>query len=434
MAVRYLGAERYGVWATITTTAVWINLLDLGIAGTLTNHISRAGALGDKRAAAQSFTNALTITAGAVLLIGTLFAGLWRRIDWNLVFNVNSVVARWEVRETVASAAALMLLSLIASLGSRLLAGYQEIHVSNLVSAIGALASVTGLATGVWLRVSMPVLLVMSLGGGTLISVINLILVTSYYKPWLLPSLSLLDMGIAKDLLSSGWSFFLIQLAGVVVFSSDNLVVSHYCGAAEVTRYSVTWRFVGLAATAQSLLFPALWPAYAEANARGDFAWIRRTFSTVMKASFALNLAAVLFMTVFGRTLIRWWAGAAAIPTIALLLMMAVWAIIHGIMSVESCLLAALNRTRRQAWLSVLCAAVNLTLSIVLVRRVGAVGVITGTVLSYLLVLVVPQSLVVRNALRDGCSPESATKRNRSPNAEAAPGTGADLSLLMPSI
>src|SRR5208282_6127930 len=56
LAVRYLGAERYGVWATITTTAVWINLLDLGIASTLTNHISRAFALGDKTSATRYFT------------------------------------------------------------------------------------------------------------------------------------------------------------------------------------------------------------------------------------------------------------------------------------------------------------------------------------------------------------------------------------------
>ncbi len=54
LAVRYLGAERYGVWATITTTAVWINLLDLGIANTLTNDISRAYAHGDRQTAARA--------------------------------------------------------------------------------------------------------------------------------------------------------------------------------------------------------------------------------------------------------------------------------------------------------------------------------------------------------------------------------------------
>jgi O-antigen/teichoic acid export membrane protein len=49
LAVRYLGAERFGVWATITSTVVFLNLLNLGIASTLTNHIARAFALGDQR-------------------------------------------------------------------------------------------------------------------------------------------------------------------------------------------------------------------------------------------------------------------------------------------------------------------------------------------------------------------------------------------------
>jgi O-antigen/teichoic acid export membrane protein len=400
--VRYLGAERYGVWATISTTAVWLNLLDLGIANTLTNQISSAYALEDKRAAGRAFTNALLVAVVVVGLAGGACFGLWSRVDWNSVFNVGPTVGRTEVAQTVAAALVVLLPSVVANLGSRVLAGYQEIHLNSLMSGTGSLAGVAGLAAGIWLHVSMPILFLLSVGAGCCVNVVSLALVITCYKPWLMPRLEFFDLGVAKDLLGSGWSFFLIQAAGLVVFSSDNLLVSHYCGAAEVTPYSVTWRFVGLAAIAQSLLFPALWPAYAEANARGDFAWIRKTFATVMKGTMALNLAAVACMTLVGRILIRWWAGPAAVPTLALLSMMGLWAIIHGFMGVESCLLAALNRTREQALLSVATAAVNLTLSIVLVHRIGSVGVIAGTVLSYLLVLVVPQSLLVRKALRDG--------------------------------
>ena len=68
-------------------------------------------------------------------------------------------------------------------------------------------------------------------------------------------------------------------------------------------------------------------------------------------------------------------------------------------MTVESCLLAAVSRTREQGMLSLIAAAVNLGLSILLVQRIGAVGVISGTILSYLFVLVVPQSLIVRSVL-----------------------------------
>jgi O-antigen/teichoic acid export membrane protein len=293
-----------------------------------------------------------------------------------------------------------MLLSLPCGLVSKLLAGYQQLHRNNYAACAGAVASVCGLALGIALHVSMPVLFVMSAGCLTFASLGTLILVVAWQKPWLLPRASLVDRSSIKELLDSGWSFFLIQVAAVVVFSSDNLVVSHYLGASEVTPYSVTWRVVGLAAVLQSLIFPALWPAYAEAYARHDFGWIRRTFLITMKGTMALNLSCVAILMFFGRSLIRIWAGPSAVPSTYLLLAMGIWAIVNGFMSVESCLLAALNRIREQAVLSIIAAAVNIALSVALVRHIGALGVIGGTILSYLLVLVVPQTLIVRKVWR----------------------------------
>ena len=61
---------------------------------------------------------------------------------------------------------------------------------------------------------------------------------------------------------------------------------------------------------------------------------------------------------------------------------------------------AALNRTREQAFLSIVAAVVNLSLSIALVRHIGSLGVIGGTILSYVFVLVIPQSLIVRSLFK----------------------------------
>ena len=88
---------------------------------------------------------------------------------------------------------------------------------------------------------------------------------------------------------------------------------------------------------------------------------------------------------------------------------MGVWALISGFMSVESCLLAALNRTREQAALSIVAAVVNIALSIALVRHIGSLGVIGGTILSYLLVLVVPQSMIVRRLFKEELAAEGET-------------------------
>jgi O-antigen/teichoic acid export membrane protein len=395
LAVRYLGAERYGVWATITTTVVWINLLDLGVANTLTNSISRAYALDDRVSAARYFSNALVIAASIAAVVGGAFAVVFPRLNWMKLFNVSASVPAAEVRNTVALAAALMLLGLPCGLGGKVLAGYQELHRNNYAVCAGAVASVMGLGLGVALRASMPVLFVMSAGCLTFASLVNLVVLVVWRKPWLLPRLALIDRSTTRELFSSGSSFFLIQVAAVVVFSSDNMVVSHYLGAAEVTQYSVTWRLVGFAAILQSLIFPALWPAYSEAYAKRDYGWIWRTFSLTMKGTVAFNLCCMAVVFAFGRALIRVWAGPTAVPAFSLLMAMGVWTLISGFMSVESCLLAALNRTREQALLSIVAAAVNIALSVLLVRYIGSLGVIGGTIMSYVLVLVIPQTLIV---------------------------------------
>ncbi len=400
LAVRYLGAERFGVWATITSTVVLLNLLDLGVASTLTNRIAHSYAVGDRKCAARFTTNALALTASIAGVAGLALVAVWPRIDWMALFNVAVSVPRSEISHTVAAAAALMLLGLPAGLVNRIFAGYQEVHLANLVAATGATASVVGLFVGMALSVSMPTLLVMSAGCVTLCNFAALLVTLLAYKPWLRPRWSLLEWSTARELLGSGSGFFLIQIAGAVVFSSDNVVVSHYLGAAEVTPYNVTWRLVALMAVLQSLVFPALWPAYAEAYARHDYCWMRRVFRFTLRGTLALNLVGSVIFIAAGKTIIGWWAGDAAVPSTSLLAAMALWAVISGFMTVESCLLAAVDRTREQGVLSIIAAAVNLALSILLVQRIGSVGVIAGTILSYLLVLVVPQSMIVRSVLR----------------------------------
>lgn len=404
LAVRYLGAERFGVWAAIGSTVVFLNLLDLGVASTLTNYIARSHAVERKEDAARYTTNALALSAGVAIAAGVGLVAAWSHLDWVALFRVSAAVPRGEVSSTAAVALTLILLGVPGSLNGRILAGYQEVHRNNAIIGISTLANLAGLAIGVALHVSMALLFALATGWTTATNLTALAVILYGDKPWLRPRLTYIHWNMARQLLSSGSGFFLVQIAGAVVFSSDNVVLSHYLGPAQVTPYSVTWRMVGLTALAQGLLFPALWPAYADAYARGEYDWMRRAFRRTMQATLALNLAFALVLLTCGRMLIRIWAGPAAVPTVTLLGPMALWAIISGAMTVESCLLAAVNRTREQGVLSIIAAALNLALSIVLVQRIGAVGVIAGTVLSYLLVLVVPQSLIVRSVL---CEPNA---------------------------
>jgi O-antigen/teichoic acid export membrane protein len=103
---------------------------------------------------------------------------------------------------------------------------------------------------------------------------------------------------------------------------------------------------------------------------------------------------------IFGRIIIRYWAGHAAVPAQSLVVTMCAWVMISAVMNNEACLLVATNVIRLQVWIGVIAAIINLALSILLVLRIGVLGVIMGTVLSYIVIVVGPQTWKVAQLMK----------------------------------
>ena len=205
-------------------------------------------------------------------------------------------------------------------------------------------------------------------------------------------------------MLQNGSEFFVLQISGLLIFNSDNLIVTHYLGPAQVAPYSIAWRLVGFAAIAQTLITPALWPAFSEAFTRGDLPWIRQTFRRTMALTMSIAAAGSLLFAFAGRWMIRIWAGRAAVPAEELLLLMCFWILISTFMSNTTTVLVAKGETRLLAWSGLAAAALNLALSIYWVQRIGTSGVILGTIVSYLILLVGPQTRKVYQVLKEDAS------------------------------
>lgn len=392
IVIRYLGAESFGVWTTIATFLAMLLVLDLGIANSLTNFISEAYARDDHEHASRYSTTALslmTVIAGALGLLAWI---VWPHLHWYAIFHLSSRREIPSVSHAVAAALLIFLIDLPARLAVKILGGYQELRTANIFSAVGSAGNLVTIVLLVYLRAGLAALVVGSaaaLVGTDILCLLWLILV---HKPWLRPRLAHLNRAAARRMMQLGAEFFMLQIAGLVVFNSDNLVVAHYLGPAEVAPYSVAWRLVGYAAVVQAFLSPALWPAFSEAFDRGDLPWVRRTFRHTMWITMGTALGFAALFAVLGRWIIRIWATNAAVPDETLMLLMCAWVLVSTFMNNTATVLVAKGETRLQAWCSVGAAALNLWLSIWLVQRIGSKGVILGTILSYLIVLVVPQT------------------------------------------
>jgi O-antigen/teichoic acid export membrane protein len=400
LTVKYLGAERYGAWVTISAVIAWIAIADLGLSSSLTNAVSE-GYAQDRRDLAQGYVAAAFWSlAGVGAILAFVFFSVWHRVPWDRVLNVQTLQARAEATPAIAVAFTIFAFNFPFSLVARIYGAYQEVAVANSWSAAGNVLGLVALVVVTQLKWGLVSLVIAVSGAVLLVNVISAIWMFGWSKPWLRPRPDLVTWPALKRLTGLGGMFFVIQVAALVLFQTDNLIIAHYLGAAAVTPYSVTWRLFTYTMIFQMLAGPSYWPAYAEAFTRGDRDWVRRSFRVNLKITIISSLLLGLPLVVFGRWIIEIWAGSAAVPSSALLVWMGIWSVIYGAMNSQSCLLASSGRIKGQVFYSLVAAAVNLGLSLALVQKFGVVGVIIGTVGAFLICVVVPQSLQVERCIR----------------------------------
>ena len=401
LTVRYLGPERYGAWVTISTALAWVTVADLGLSNSLTNAVSEGFAKESHDLAADYVAAGFWSMVAIAVLLTAVFFAIWPHIAWDRVFNVTSAQARAEVGPAVAIAFVIFALNFPFSIVTKVYGAYQQVTIANGWAAAGSVLSLVGLIVVTRLEGGLQLLVVALSGSLLVVNIISAVWLFGWSKPWLLPRLGRVRRFAVRKLTSLGGMFFIVQVAGLLLFQTDNLIIAHYLGAAAVTPYSVTWRLFSYTMIFQTLARPSYWPAYAEAFNRGDYAWVRRTFRMDFRITVVSTLCLAIPLVLVGQWVIGKWAGSAAVPPFSLLPWMGLWCVIFAATCSQSCILASSSRLRGQAMYSITAAIVNIAASVALVQRMGVTGAILGTIAAYVTCILLPQWIEVRRALRE---------------------------------
>ncbi len=399
LTVRYLGALEYGIWVTISTSVVMLAVLDLGISNTLTNFISRAYAENDDCQAQRYVATAFLLTVVVVACVAALMYFAWHAANWGSIFHVTDPALVAKARTCVGIAIWFFLLGMPLGLANRVVSGYQQNHLLNYFAMGNSVLGLVAILAVIALHGSLVVLMAAFSGAMLTGSVALNIWLFIWHKPFLKPLPWLAEKRLMRGFLGEGMLFFVLQLSTLVVFNSDNLVITHFLGAREVTPYSIAWRLTNYATMMQSLLIPSLWPAFSEAYHRRELLWVRTTYRRANRGSLLLVGLVAGLLSLFGRSIIRVWIGPAALPSASLLWCMATWAVVVSITTNQALLLTATSRLKVSATVALLAAAVNLSLSFYLVVRMGSMGVILATIVSFVVVMMGPQEWEVRRVL-----------------------------------
>ena len=150
------------------------------------------------------------------------------------------------------------------------------------------------------------------------------------------------------------------------MFQINTLIIAQMLGAEAVATYAVPERMFAIVGMVLAFVMTPLWPAYGDAVARGDIAWVRRTLRLSLVVGMGGAAAMSLVLVLAGPALLRLWVGNAVVVPFALILGFGGWKVIEAGGTALAMFLNGVNALRIQ----MVFAVVNVLTSLLLKNNV----------------------------------------------------------------
>ncbi|NND33197.1 MAG: oligosaccharide flippase family protein, partial [Saprospiraceae bacterium] len=292
----FLNKELYGIWLTLASVITWFNLFDIGLGYGLRNKLAEAMARQDHAEAKSlvSSTYALITIISTGLLV--LFLLVNPYINWNWILNVDSSTIENLGLVALVTFAFFCLTFVLKLIHSIFLADQQPAYVglfdliANLISLIIILFLVNFTHESL-----LALAMAMGVAPVVVLTICSLYFFRGRYKA-IAPSIKAIDKAHYGSLSSLGFKFFLVGITGLIIFSTDNLIIVQLFGPGDVPAYQVAFKYFGLITSVFTIIGVPFWSAYTDANARGDTTWILRSNKKLKLIWLGLLLAGLLML------------------------------------------------------------------------------------------------------------------------------------------
>lgn len=407
MTLHYLGAERYGLWVTISAFVSMLSFADLGIGNGLMTAIAGADGSGDRRRIKEYISTGYAVLSMIALLLLALFLCAYPWIDWSALFNVSGADARREAGPAILAFAVIFALSIPSGVVQRAQIGLQQGFAASLWQCAASLVSIVGLLAAIACEAGLPLLVLAFLGGPLVSAWANSILFFNRSERDLLPDRGLIRRGLVREIVGTGSQFLILQIVVATAYASNSLIIAQVLGAEAVAGFAVPERLFSLIVVIVTVMLSPLWPAFSEALSRGDDQWIRRTLWRALTLSAVLAAFLSFALVIIGDRVLALWVGDAVRPTMSLLVGFALWRIFEAAGATISVFLNGTGGLLFQTLVQVSFAVAVILGKILAARHAGVEGLVWATVAIYGVFVIAPYSVyVARWSVRHGAAAE----------------------------
>ncbi len=380
LTIHYINPGQYGIWITLSSIIGWFSFFDIGFGHGLRNKFAESVAKGDHEKARIYVSTTYAILCIIVTVVLILFFLINPFLNWSNILNA-PLDMKGELSLLALIVFGFFCLQFVLQLITTILIANQQPAKASLFPFLGNLFSaiiifiLTKIASGnlVYLGIvysSAPVVvLVFS----------SLWLYSNKYKMYA-PSIKLVKFNYTKDLMSLGIKFFLLQIAGIVLYQTSNIIIAQLFGPDQVTPYNIAYKYLSIITMVMAILMTPFWSAYTEAWVKQDIGWIKNTLKKMQYLWIGVAILTTI-MVALSNQVYRIWVGKEIVVPFGVSITLGAYVLVNAWNVIYCLFFNGVGKIKLQLYTSILDMIIHVPLAIYLGKKLGPAGVVLSVVI-----------------------------------------------------
>jgi len=385
MTISYVNPTQYGVWLTLSSIVTWFGFFDIGLGNGLKNKLAEANALNQYTNSKAYVSTTYAVLSIIAICLFCVFLIINHFISWTAILNtpVNNKI---HFNNLALIVFGFFCIQFILQILNIVLTACHEPSKVSMINVTGQLLSLLSIFLLIKTTTGSLIYLMLAMAGVPLVIqlIASIYLYGTKYKLFS-PSLKLVDLKYAKSLLNVGIVFFVLQIGALILFQTDNIVITQLFGPKDVTLFNVAYKLFSVITMIFTIVLTPFWSAFTDAYTKGDLDWIR-TMLKKMNRLLVLFVFLALAILIVSPFIYKIWLHGSVIIPWSLSLAMTLNVIVSCWQMIYIFFINGIGKVRLQLYLVVFTSLVNIPMAIFLGKKIGLAGITFANIILYIII------------------------------------------------
>lgn len=384
ISIKFINTEYFGVWLTLSSIILLLNIFDLGMGNGLRNKLAVSIINGNDEEG-RSYISTTYFFLGIIAIIGFVISYIVsQNFDWNQVLTVPDSLANGRIQNVIGT----ILMAFFASFFLKpIFAVSYAIHrpfIEPLITLLGNLGCLIIISILVKIKGkgSIEELAFIYCLSPLVFHFCSTIFLYLFHFKKFRPSIRNIDFALVKPLMGLSAKFFVIQVAATLVISATNFVVSKFFGNRAVTDFNIVQRYFSIILIVQAMILTPYWNLITDSYERRDVGWLTSTFAKLLRINLFLILG-IMLMIIFADIFLEMWIGSDYRVSRTLLYMFAINTVVYLFSSLFTTFINGTGKVKLQMFTAIITCFVYVPFLVICAKglKFEVVNILIGSTL-----------------------------------------------------